>query len=774
MKIIFLIYLIVLTPLFGQNDTIKYQWPVPPLNSSQDLSGAFCEFRDTGSSDHFHDAVDIPEPDGNPVYPGLDGVVDYIGFSGSNSYVMVRTPVNGKYKKILYLHIVPNPSLSVGQSVTKGQTILGTIYSGMGHVHMTEKELVSSSGSSGTDINPIRPEGGLLPYLDPYSPMVITSSLMFRENGTSKVLASNQLNGKIDIIIKIQERNGSSGIYANNGTYIAGYRVWNSDTSMVVFEPDDGGMKYKFDRQPGNFYVHQVFVDEMASTSNPVYILTNGNGASYVNTNGVVHDNYWDTDLLSEGNYILEIFTEDTRGNTDTKMFPVSISKDPPVLLSVLNFNGGSSLKVSWQNFPSPTLAGYRVYYTDNQDLTGWSIAADETMATADSVSITFYNSQDFLTPTDSDVYYFYVTAVDSSGNESLPSDIYSRSANGNLGINKSVLIVDGFDRFGQQGSWSEITHSFNTLYFNALSQSADLVISSCANEAVIEDEIDIKDYDIVLWFVGDESRAENTLINTEQGKIAEFLEGGGNLFITGDDIGYDLDLPHGNSEFTDTLLYRQYLNARLEHTGALLDDRTVFGEPGTIFEGLTLNFGEVYEEDSPDDIEPQNGAIPIFNYNYLRNDGVTYRKGGIAYTGTFGESEIEGKVVYLSIAAETISPASQMNSLMMKVLEYFDVATSVSENQEEFLLTQSYLEQNYPNPFNPETNINFKLSSNERVSIKVYDVLGREVAILLNDVKPAGSYQLTWDARNFSSGIYFVRMKAGNFLDTKSMLLLK
>ncbi|MBL1215371.1 MAG: T9SS type A sorting domain-containing protein [Ignavibacteriae bacterium] len=778
LSIITILLLVSQNALLAQADTIKYQWPVSPLTSSQSLSATFCEFRNTGSADHFHDAVDMPEPDGNPVYPSIDGVVDYIGSSGSNSYVTVRTAVNGKYKKIVYLHILPNPGLSVGNSVVTGQTILGTIYNGMGHVHFTEKELVSNPNSSGTDINPIRPEGGLVPYIDPYPPNVVSSSLQFRENGSSKVLASNQLSGKVDIIIKIEERNGTSGIYTNNGTYIAGYRVWNADTSEVVFEPNDSGMKFKFDRQPGNSYVHQVFLQGVATLSNPVYILTNGDGASYVNNNGIVQDNYWNTDLLAEGNYILEIFAEDTRENTDSKLFPVTISKDPPELLTVLNSEGGSSLTVSWKSFPSPTLAGYRVYYTANQNLTGWSLAADESMAPADSNSISFANSQEFLNPTDSEVYYFYITAVDSNGNESLPSDIYSRSANGNPGLNKSVLIVDGFTRFGGQGSWAERTHAFNTSYFNALNESADVVVSSCANDAVIDNLIDIKDYDIVLWFVGDESRAENTLITLEQAQIADFLEEGGNLFITGNDIGFDLDLPHGNSQFTDTLLYRHYLNARFVHNGALLEDRTVFGEPGTIFEGLTLNFGEVYVEDSPDDIEPINGAIPILNYQYLRPDNVTYRKGGIAYTGTFADGDIEGKVVYLSFAAETISPASQLNSLMVRVLQYFDVVTSVEDDQNELIPVYSSLEQNYPNPFNPSTTIQFNVAELGKVSLKIYDILGREVAELINDIKQPGKYTIVWNAlsgnQNIASGVYFSVLKTKNVTITKSMLLLK
>lgn len=89
-------------------------------------------------------------------------------------------------------------------------------------------------------------------------------------------------------------------------------------------------------------------------------------------------------------------------------------------------------------------------------------------------------------------------------------------------------------------------------------------------------------------------------------------------------------------------------------------------------------------------------------------------------------------------------------------------------------------LYQNYPNPFNPETVISFKLSARSNVSLKIFDVLGREVATLVNEEKPAGEYQvlfnnqLTTNHKLLSSGVLFYQLKVGNRLQTKSMLLLK
>jgi hypothetical protein len=83
-------------------------------------------------------------------------------------------------------------------------------------------------------------------------------------------------------------------------------------------------------------------------------------------------------------------------------------------------------------------------------------------------------------------------------------------------------------------------------------------------------------------------------------------------------------------------------------------------------------------------------------------------------------------------------------------------------------------LQQNYPNPFNPATTIEYTIPKDGNVSLKVYDITGREVASLVNKYQDAGSYITTWDASNFGSGIYFYRMISGDYSATKRMVLKK
>ncbi len=86
----------------------------------------------------------------------------------------------------------------------------------------------------------------------------------------------------------------------------------------------------------------------------------------------------------------------------------------------------------------------------------------------------------------------------------------------------------------------------------------------------------------------------------------------------------------------------------------------------------------------------------------------------------------------------------------------------------------QFSLEQNYPNPFNPSTEIKYGLPKAAFVTLRVYNVLGQEVATLVNEHQNAGHYDLSFNMDRFASGVYFYMLRAGNFVATKKMMLIK
>ena len=103
----------------------------------------------------------------------------------------------------------------------------------------------------------------------------------------------------------------------------------------------------------------------------------------------------------------------------------------------------------------------------------------------------------------------------------------------------------------------------------------------------------------------------------------------------------------------------------------------------------------------------------------------------------------------------------------------YQQIIITEVENEETIPIVFK-LEQNYPNPFNPSTKIKFAVPEKSNVLIKVYDILGSEVATLVNEEMDAGWYENNFNAAGLSSGVYLFRMEAGNYVNTKKMILLR
>jgi hypothetical protein len=107
-------------------------------------------------------------------------------------------------------------------------------------------------------------------------------------------------------------------------------------------------------------------------------------------------------------------------------------------------------------------------------------------------------------------------------------------------------------------------------------------------------------------------------------------------------------------------------------------------------------------------------------------------------------------------------------------VMAAYGCSGPVSVEDEEVVPDIYSLSQNYPNPFNPSTTIKYYVPQSSFVKIKVYNTIGQEIAELVNQELQIGNYEVTFDARNLPSGIYFYRIEAGNFVETKKMILMK
>jgi len=104
-------------------------------------------------------------------------------------------------------------------------------------------------------------------------------------------------------------------------------------------------------------------------------------------------------------------------------------------------------------------------------------------------------------------------------------------------------------------------------------------------------------------------------------------------------------------------------------------------------------------------------------------------------------------------------------------IVDYTGIVTNIED--QEFVPGEFHLSQNFPNPFNPSTKIKYSIGKNSSVLLKVYDILGNEISTLVNEEQAPGLYEVNFKS-NLSSGFYFYRLQAGNFIETKSMLLIK
>ena len=123
-------------------------------------------------------------------------------------------------------------------------------------------------------------------------------------------------------------------------------------------------------------------------------------------------------------------------------------------------------------------------------------------------------------------------------------------------------------------------------------------------------------------------------------------------------------------------------------------------------------------------------------------------------------------KIVYDNLNAQSIQGTIVMHNRIFFSKE--------GDEELSFVPTELTLEQNYPNPFNPTTTINYSIPVAGSVELKIYDVLGNEVATLVNENKAPGNYSTDFNASSLASGIYIYTLRANNFVQTKKMLLMK
>lgn len=280
-----------------------------------------------------------------------------------------------------------------------------------------------------------------------------------------------------------------------------------------------------------------------------------------------------------------------------------------------------------------------------------------------------------------------------------------------------------------------------------------------------------INTFDILLWNTG---VTEPGISTNEMNVIKTYLDNGGNLYLNGVDIAYQMADPSSPYYTTETMdFFTNYLHSSYilrEHSAIITQG--ISGDPITDGLGMT-NLAGGTGANTINHLQGhyanQISAIGMYNANIL-----SFWLKPDEHPGIRAFHGLTSKVVFTTFGFETIALAERRALLAQRILDWLSIPVSV-ENQDGDLIPASFnLKQNYPNPFNPVTHIEYQIPLSADVSIKVYDVIGREIAVLVDEVKQPGVYQVSFDSKNLASGVYFYKMIAGDYSSVKKMNLLK
>lgn len=335
-----------------------------------------------------------------------------------------------------------------------------------------------------------------------------------------------------------------------------------------------------------------------------------------------------------------------------------------------------------------------------------------------------------------------YVTGYSRTGTTSSTEDFVTIKHN-------SDGVIQWVQRFNPQGN-QDIASAI------AVDQSGNVIVSGYSQVNGFYDFTFVKynSAGTVLWL--------NSYGGTANGNdylSAMVLDGAGNIYITGttNDVGL------GGTNMT-TIKYNpsgaQQWIKKYNGTGNANDSSTA----------ITIDAGNnVYITGGSTGLGTNLDATVI---RYLSNGTQQW----VQRTNGFGNGNDEGKAIVVDNGYNVYiagSLYSGTNSYDMVTIKYAQILIGI-QNQEGEIPAKFSLYQNYPNPFNPVTNIKIGVPTASEVKLIIYDNLGREVTTLVNKQLQPGTYEVEWDGTNYPSGVYYYTLAAGDYSETKKMVLIK
>lgn len=268
----------------------------------------------------------------------------------------------------------------------------------------------------------------------------------------------------------------------------------------------------------------------------------------------------------------------------------------------------------------------------------------------------------------------------------------------------------------------------------------------------------DLMQFPVVFWECG---LSYPTLTESDRAALGGYLDGGGKLFINGQEIGWEMDDTGGSA----IAWYHSYLHANFVSDDTNLYTLTgVAGDP--ISNGMTLSIqgGDgANNQEYPDAIAPYDAAASIiFTYN------TTYKGGIKVDNGVY-------RVVYLGFGYEAISTQANRRLLVSRILQWFNVAPMDTPIDAPVDMTMRFAA--FPNPAAGETTLRFSLPQAGPTEIRIYALDGSLVRTLVNETRPAGETSVLWDGRtadgaHAGSGVYLARLSSNGTMRTQKIIL--
>ncbi|MDB6122845.1 MAG: D-alanyl-D-alanine carboxypeptidase/D-alanyl-D-alanine-endopeptidase [Pedosphaera sp.] len=370
-----------------------------------------------------------------------------------------------------------------------------------------------------------------------------------------------------------------------------------------------------------------------------------------------------------------------------------------PQLLCVTN-KGNNSIALRWSD-EKFIRTGYRIYSSTDGTNFGAPINVGSAVQT--------YTDAGLLPGTKK----FYRVSVVGSGGESPFSRVYGAQTANTL---SRILVVDGFDRwqFLRTDNPNATNHSFSAIAGQSISGAA---FDTANHMMVTNGTVALSNYQAVIWMLGTESTSNRTFEASEEAAVTDYLNGGGNLFVNGAEIGWDLDRPSGPSA-ADRNFYHNQLRAVFS-----ADDANIYAF-SPVATGIFTNNANggfdngthgTYNVAFPDVLTPTNGSVAAILYS-----GGLGGAAGVQYDGSLGG----GKVVNWGFPFETITSSTVRDAYMSDVLRFFGVLPPPSLMQPQVAFNGT----NVVLSWSASAGLKYRVQSKNNLTDPVWQTVGTDI----------------------------------------------